>query len=154
MHYKKVFLFFAVAIFLLIIILFFLTQGDKSTNEIVPLPTPTLVQTAPRKITVSGIQVNDFLSSPIKTNSDGDTLFIKNQKYQMVFFKEFNQFLITIDSSPFEETRKEAETKFMSKLGIDKTEACMLDVFVSFPKFAPPDIAGKNFPLSFCPQKE
>ena len=134
-------------------VLFLLLKNQPTTTPIPPLPTPTLVQIAPRKITISGIQTNNFISSPIETNKNGDVLFIKAKNYQIAYLEEFNQFMIVIIAPPFEETRNQAEDEFLKTLGITQEQACRLSVTVGFSRFAPPDLAGKNFPLSFCPQK-
>lgn len=118
------------------------------------LPTPTSVQIPPRKINISGVQTNDFLNSSIETNSNGDALFVKTQNYQIAYLKEFNQFMIVVMNPPFEKVRNEAENEFLKTLGITQEQACKLNVTVGFSRLAPSDIAGKNFPLSFCPEKE
>ncbi len=135
-------------------VLLLLLKNQPTTTPIPPLPTPTLVQIAPRKITISGIQTNNFLSSPIETNKNGDVLFRKTQNYQIAYFKEFNQFGIVIIAPPFEQARSKAENEFLKTLGITQEQACKLNVTVGFSRFAPSEVAGKNFPLSFCQKKE
>lgn len=135
------------------VFLFLSSKNQKTpTPDLLPIPTP--VQIPSRKINISGIQTNDFFSSSIETNSSGDVLFKKTQNYQIAYLKEFNQFMIVIMASPFEEVRSEAEDEFLKTLGINQEQACKLNITVGFSRFAPSDIAGKNFPLSFCPKKK
>jgi len=90
------------------------------------------------------------LSHAIETNSRGDMLLINNPEYQIIYFAKEDQFLISIQKSPFEEWRQKAEEEFLQITKAEKRIACQLNVVVSTPQFANPEESGKIFPPSFC----
>lgn len=152
MDFKKIFLFLLVIIISLVLLFLISLRLTRKPNipgvEFFPTPTPVPITT--KKITISGIKMNNFLSSPIKTNDHGDALFVKTKGYQLVYLRQYNKFLITILSSPFEENRKKGEENFLKKLGITKEEACKLNASISTPYFVNPQYSGIKYPLSFC----
>lgn len=158
MTIKKILLLSTTLIFLLAIGSLFLRFSRKQIrqpNVFLPTPTPVQIpQISPKKINISGVQTNDFLSSPKEVNKNGDVLFAETPKYQLVYLQNFNQFIVSILSSPFETIKKEAEIEFLHRLGITENEACKLNVSVTTPYFANPDYSGKNWPLSFCENKK
>jgi len=89
-------------------------------------------------------------SKTVKTNGEGDALIVDKPTYQIVYLKKNDQFLISINKSPFEEIRKEAEEEFRKITQADQEILCKLNVEVTTPSFANPSLSGKIFPLSFC----
>lgn len=77
-------------------------------------------------------------------------LLVEDPQYQIIYQKSNDTFIISINNSPFEEIRKEAEENFLSLIKTDKSIACQFKVRITTPAFANPELAGKNFPLSFC----
>lgn len=77
-------------------------------------------------------------------------LLVENPKYQIIYQKSNDTFIISINDSPFEEIKKEAEENFLSLIKADKNIACQLKVRIATPAFANPELAGKNFSLNFC----
>ena len=70
--------------------------------------------------------------------------------YQITYQKTYDTFLISINGSPFESVRQNAETKFLEIVGGDREIACRFKVRVVTPAFANPALAGQEFPLNFC----
>jgi len=90
------------------------------------------------------------LSKAVKTSTEGDMLLVNNSDYQIVYLKESDQFLLSINKTPFEQIRGDAEEEFRKITRADKETVCKLNVTVSTPSFANPSLGGKVFPLSFC----
>lgn len=133
-------LFLTLTIFAIAVTLLILYMIQKQSITITP----------PSKITVSGVQMNDFLSSPLEKNENGDVLFAKTSQYQLVYLPNFEQFIITVLATPFDSNRKVAEEAFLTTLGIAQTQACKLRVSLGTTKFVDPENAGINYNLSFC----
>lgn len=125
------------------------------------LPPPAPISVTPisesgvsaKKITISGIKTNNFLANPIKTNSRGDAVFIKTPEYQIVYLKNYEEFVINLSTSSAE-TRDSAENDFLSKLGVTKEEACRLRVTVSAPYVSTQTVSMPQKSLSFCSKKQ
>lgn len=77
-------------------------------------------------------------------------LLVENPRYQIIYQKSNDTFLISINDSPFEKVRKEAEKAFLSLTNAPEKIACQLKVKVITPYFANPELAGQVFNLSFC----
>jgi len=134
--------------------------NPSPTEQPIPSPNPTIqvvFPTAPiinpndSSITISGVQMNNFTKTSTQMNQEGD-LSIANvsNSYQIVYLAHFQEFLITINGSPFEAQRQAAEAAFLQSLGISQTDACKLPVSITTPRYANPDQAGTQYPLSFC----
>jgi len=141
---------------ILIIVLVFVAkflpsrEGSISQTSPTPAPTPFLGKATGEKMTVSGVAINNLYNKEISTNPRGDTLFSQSKDYQILYFAQEKQFLISIIGSPFDQKRALAEQNFLKILGIDKEAACQLKTVVSTPSFANPDQSGINYSLSFC----
>lgn len=109
----------------------------------IPLPTGETVE-------VSGVPIKNPYISPVELSKNADSLMVRTDKYDLVYIKPYEQFLITINASPFESNRLEAEQAFLERLEISQEEACSLNVFVSTPYSVNPDESGTNYRLSFC----
>lgn len=129
------------AIIILLVIAF-----SSGTQE-APQPQEPLRE---KTITVSGVEINNVLETPLEKTSQGDSLFVKEATYQIAYLPSFNQFIINILSPSFEQARNDAEEAFMKKLGISKEEACRLNVSLGTPNYVNPELSGEKFPLSFC----
>lgn len=143
-----------VAILLFLLVLIFLIFSNlkptekKSGGSTDISPAPIIIPSV-RKIDTDGVKTNDFLKNPIKKNSDGDVLFIEKPQYQISYLIQFSQFNISIStSSP--QVRNQAEEEFMKKLGINKIDACRLNVVVNSPYVPNPYLSVPPKYLSFC----
>lgn len=104
-------------------------------------------------IMISQVPVNDFFKTGKTVNKNGDVLITDNDQFQILYLKPFNQFLISILSPSYEEARIKAERQFLLSLGISMDEACRLNVRLNTPQFVNPELAGRDYPLSFCRKK-
>lgn len=160
MQKKKTLIIITVITVLIAAILFLLLSLFKKQSVpvqpiVTPYPTyiyPPLVTQVQEgvKILISDISVNNFTKSVKKINQNGDMLVEDSGTYQIVYFPSTSQFLLSIQQSPFEKYRIEAETALLNLLGINKTQACKLDTVITTPFFANPDEAGQLYKLSFC----
>ncbi|OGG05683.1 hypothetical protein A3D05_01050 [Candidatus Gottesmanbacteria bacterium RIFCSPHIGHO2_02_FULL_40_24] len=127
------------------------TKKEKITPIPIFLLSPTIVRpTASRKISISGVTVNDFFQVSQRQLVNGDAIITDTEKFQTVYFARGNYFLITVKKEPFEIARLEAEADFLRIIGVDQINACRLEVAVNTVQFADPELAGQAFPLSFC----
>jgi len=153
MSKKKLIILCGIGLFLIFVVVIFFIISNKPTVRSQPTIPPTIspaqVWVSPKKIDISGIQTNDFLSNPIKTNSQGDVLFVNTTDYQITYLRGFNQFVINISTSSAG-IRDNAESGFLKKLGISKDDACRLNVFVSAPYVPNPYLSVQARTLSFC----
>lgn len=121
-------------------------------------PTPTLVPIPLRnlptqdRIEVEGISVKNPYTSAVQLSAKGDSLMVKTNEYQLIYLKQFNKFLISITSSPFETNRQIAEEELLKRLEIDRIRACALAVEVTTLYDINPSEAGQIYGLSFCQQ--
>ena len=99
---------------------------------------------------VSGVKMNDITKVALDTNKNGDLVLAGNKRYLISFLKQFNIFIITIKSPPFDQVSREAENYFIATLGIKKEDACRLTVYVNMTKEVDPKKAGFNYNLSWC----
>lgn len=144
-----------IAVILFLLLLLFKKQPVNVTPSVTPYPTfifqPSVTQIPLGvKILISDIPVNNFIKSVKKINSNGDMLIEDNGSYHIVYFPNTRQFLLSIQQSPFEKYRIEAEAALLNLLGINKTQACKLDTVITTPFFANPEEAGQSYKLSFC----
>jgi len=157
--------YFLIVFGVLTILLFFyivLSSLKKGVNEPSVVPAPTNVpinyplpsgarQDLSEKIIIQGVEVNNFFSSSEKIDPQGDRELSQSNKYSIQYFPQFNSFLISLNASPFEKVRSEAEQDFIKKLGLDEKTACKLLVNIATSQKTDPEFAGRNYPLSFCP---
>lgn len=154
-NYNKTFvlLFLGVLLsFLTLSMLFYLRFSPQSnkTTTIIPTITPVQNPSLTKKTTISGVEVNNIMLSPIQKNDDGDVEFAKTNSYSITYLPAYKQFLITILSLPFDTARKDAETALLQKLGVKEQDACILNVVIDVPFFVDPALSDKTYPLSFC----
>ncbi len=102
------------------------------------------------RIPVSGINVKDPFVTKIQENKQGDVVFGKNPDFEIIFLPKFEEFLISINGSPFEEKRQKAEEELLGKLSISQEEACKLNVRIITPRHINPQESQQDYKLSFC----
>lgn len=132
-------------------VLFFLPKKPGESPTQTPLPTQG-AREIPQgdSINVSGVKVNNPYNKAETTGELGDALFVDETYYKIVYYPDDKAFLISIQGSPFETIRNQAEEKFLQELGIDQTQACRLQVWITTPNYINPAFAGQNYRLSFC----
>lgn len=99
---------------------------------------------------VSGVKMKDITKVALDTNKNGDLVLASNDRYLISFLKQFNIFIITVNSAPFDQVSREAESFFVATLGIKKEDACRLTVYVNMTERVDPKRAGLNYNLSWC----
>lgn len=123
----------------------------QSPSIILPTPLPITVPIPTGKtIEVSGVTVKNPYISPVEIDPKGDSLMQKDPVYSLVYLKPFEEFIISITASPFEENRKKAEQAFLLRMGVTQEDACKLKVTITTPLSINPNEAGNKYPLSFC----
>lgn len=140
-------------IILIIIFLVYKILAPKKTDLSQSIPRPTsssLDKPTGKKMVVSNVSVENIYNSELGTNSRGDILFSQSENYQIFYFSQEKQFLISIIGAPFDQKRILAEQNFLKILKINEKDACKLNTVVNTPSFANPKEAGINYKLSFC----
>ncbi len=145
-------------IFILLFLAFIIISGLKKPSAI-PAPvenagTPGPVnQGGNKRIKISGVETNNFLTNPIRSSVDGAVLFLKTESLEALYYKKYDQFNLIISSSSAQ-VRNRAEQEFLQKLGVSKQDACRLDVVVNSPYVPNPNLLMPKRTLSFCPSKK
>lgn len=151
---KAVFLFTIIAIIsfatlvVLIITRFGKTSQNTPTNP-VALPTKN-IPLLPTGATIesSGVKVNNPFINAKDYTIRGDALTTDTETYSIVYLKDFDEFIISIKTEPFDQNREVAEEEFLRRLGITQIEACNLKVSV-MPPINKNELTQK-YRLSFC----
>ena len=143
-------------IVLITIITIRFSSKKPPTTETPIITNPTLVPPnipipTGETINISGVNVKNPYATPVKIDTQGDSLMQEQASYNLVYLKPFNEFLISITASPFDINRKIAEDAFLKRMGITQQDACKLKVTITTPLSVNPNEAGQNYPLSFCP---
>lgn len=166
MSNKKKILLLAIGLLVIIGILFLITvltsDGIKVPEDLTS-PSQPITQPLPEskinideipetadKLVAGDVEVNNFYKSAQLVNDNGDAMISRSDEFEILYMPTGAQFLISIIGSPFEESKRLAETSFLQSLGISQNQACQLNVIVTTPRFANPDQAGQEYKLSFC----
>lgn len=96
------------------------------------------------------IKVKDFTIQPKDETKDSITAE-KNAGFNIAYFKNDQSFLITLEAEPLKQNRQLAEQELLKMLQIDEQSACRLKVSLVVPYEISPDLSGKDYGLSFCP---
>lgn len=129
------------------------SRKDTTGPETTPSPSKEIPIPTGDKIIISDHEVNNFYKSANRIDKQNNVYMADEpDSYQILYEEQFNQFLISILGSPFEQVRQEAERRLISDLGISEDEACQFNVVITTPSFANPDFSGKPYGLSFCEQ--
>lgn len=99
---------------------------------------------------ISEIHMKNFYQFAQEIKSDGEVIIEENENYRIMYFPEREYFLISILSSPFSDVRKGAEESFLQILGLNRENACKLNLSITTPIFVNPNEAGTDYHLSFC----
>ena len=105
-------------------------QGGLVPSKNLPSPTPT--------------------AKTNRSNSQGDTLLYEESGFEISHLSSTQEYIIFINSAPFETYRKSAEIKLLNLLNITQEQACAKKVVVVSPPKINPDIEQTSFRLSFC----
>lgn len=115
------------------------------------LPTPTIIrENLPEKITAAGVSVANFYKTADQVLPNRDVIIKDNNDLQFVYYSRGDYFLLSINNSPFEETRKKSEKELLDILKINESEACKLKIRIITPQWVNPDFADQDYPFSFC----
>lgn len=121
----------AIGVVFALILALFSVQNPTTTNNtaITPTPAPPFVVPTGDKIQIKGAEVNNFYNESKYTYPSGTTIIEENNRYQIVYDVEVQEFIVTIYVVE-NDSRTEAEQALLSNLNIDKTEACKLNVVI------------------------
>lgn len=159
MNRKLKFFFLAFGIFVFIVAVILILANPKKTNKEKVAPSspsssgefPTL--TEPKftiKTPEGNVEVNNVYRNAIERLSKNGVAF-KDNDYYMAYYPEDQGFLIVIQNTDIEATRKKAEADFLEILGITQEQACKLRVSLTVPLKVNEKAGGGNYGLSFCP---
>lgn len=139
------------------------TGGTNGSTSV----TPGGDQTIPGQGIIVGtegggsVQVNDFKNDSATvsdTNNPGHYYLAggldptgSDVSYSIFYVESDQSFNITLLKEPIGETRIQAETELMQKLGISQSDMCRLRYWVGVPNFVNAIYSGKNLGFSFCP---
>ena len=124
---------------------YFFAQKEKVTPNQKPQDESTTTDRQ-GKIEISGVLMNDFL----KESKASFITISQTKDFHIFYIPEEELFYISIVSYPYENFRTIAEVEFLTNLGIEKEEACKLNVDITTTRFGNPDKAGEVYGLSFC----
>ena len=131
-----------------------IVQNAPTPTQVVPTIPPVALAitktSKPDKVIISNVEVKNVFDTPVSKTETNDMVLFENSKYQIVYIAVSNSFIISITASPFESIKKEAESRFLNLLDVNKEGACKINVSITTPRFANPDNAGIVYPLSFC----
>lgn len=124
-----------------------------SRDRIQPFtPTPTAITNYPIPTSVTikskGVDVNNPYIGAKEHTKEGDALSVKTEDFEIAYLGEFDEFVITVNTEPFEEKRRLAEEALLKRLGVSEADACKLKVNISPPKKG--DDLIPRYGLSFC----
>lgn len=142
---KKVFIALAVILIFLAIMLLVFVKPDPTNDE----GKSTVQQTSNDRIVSGGTEINNpYRNAEVKSN--GDAIVSNSTDYSIQYLSKFDEFLISIESSPFNVYRFLAEEELLETLDIDKKNACNLKVSITTPAFVNQEESGSVYKLSFC----
>lgn len=150
--------FFIIMLFLFLVINMFRQNSNVPPiqppiqNSSVRAPSPLVVPTVPTTDTfvVSGVTVKNFYKSKTDKNSTNDVLLFENKDYSISYVPLYEQFVLTLWSPEFLKVRTQAEQKLLELIGVNRTNACQLNVQEGVPIKVKSPYAGGAYPLSFC----
>lgn len=141
-----------ITVFTLIFLVFLRTTSVSPTPPPSPTPTRTTIPipTYPTTDTIqsSGVKIKNPFVGAKEFTTQGDALTDKTDTYSIVYLRQFDEFIITVDAEPFESNRLAAELNFIERLGVTQQDACRLNVSISPPKKE--DSLTPRYKLSFC----
>lgn len=154
---KKLLIIIGITAIILIVLTAYIQSIGKTTKTTTVSPSPIannqfINPTVPtgNVVTIWGVTMNNFYKNTGEVSKDGEVQILSNSRYAFIYRPQHNYFLISILGSPFPQIRKEAETAFLTTLGITEKEACKLYVVITTPYSSNKDFSGKAFRLSFC----
>jgi hypothetical protein len=142
-------------IFLLIPHLGFAQDTGQPADEFSdPLIPPSQMQWAPTSTTITlgtpqgSVVVNNFYESSVG-GQEQYIILKQNTEYEINYDTYVSSFYIYFPQTPTDATRAQAESDFLSALGIDKANACRLTVAEGV-RSPDPSSTDQTLPLSFC----
>jgi hypothetical protein len=133
------------------------STSTGSTGIVPPVVTSTPTTATPTSTTITlgtsegNVTVNNFYQNAQTITQDKQAVIIQNNAdYAITYNVPDSSFSIAILSTPLEAARQEAESAFLSELGISQQVACKLTVYEGVPISVSDEYPGESFPLSFC----
>jgi len=102
------------------------------------------------RMKVSDVEINNIAKSPVEKNDEGDFVFEREDDFEIAYIKQDNVFFIEINSPEFDSARIKAENSFLKQLGINKEDACKLNVKLYTPSYVNEELSAFEYGLSFC----
>lgn len=136
-NHKKIVYIFVLSLVLVALLNFALLSPPKPSVSNQPTPTINPYAQTPRTTVIP-------INYPYK-DPDG--------KFLISHYPTSDSYSIVLLTPPFDQIRQLAEAAFLQQLNVNKTNACLMKVTLSTPRFVNPDQAGQMFPLSFCAPK-
>lgn len=119
-----------------------------STPITVAAPTSTTITLGTNQ---GGVVMNNFYNSAQYITDDKQTVVLQQDATDSIVYNVADSsFIITLGSTPLEAARQNAESYFLSSLGISQKDACKLSVYEAIPASVSDQYVGQNFSLSFC----
>jgi hypothetical protein len=113
---------------------------QNTTNSKLNISTPT-----------GEVQVSNITQNPVEKSTDAVAI-AETSDYEIIYYSKDQAFLITLLSQPAQQARDKAEDALLKHLDIGIGDACKLTVSLTVPFDVDPDLAGKDYGLSFCPK--
>lgn len=149
-NFKKIVLF---SLFVLVVLFLRFTTlaGKKAIDQSLKNQNIQKEQEDVNKITIQGVKMRDFYkyARPLSENSK-DVMLVDEKNYDILYFAQSDEFLVSILGYPFADILPTAEDAFLQVLEISKDDACRLTVHVTTTLQANPNLAGQIMKLSFC----
>lgn len=161
---KKIVIIFIILIFILGIAFYFLFLRTSSPTPppsqvngfpITPPSPPPILPNPDQKTFIietpaGGIEVNNFIKDAQPQAND---IFLLKETglYAIYYDARFSSFSIILLAEPLISARQEAEIGILDIVRIDSGALCKLDISLTVPAAVNPNIAGKEYGISFCP---
>lgn len=130
--------FVSIFIILIIILIGIIYAYNKSSEQII-------VNTDSGQVVIADIyQIGE------EVKSENEVIIKTTDYYRLTYFKDVDQFLITIIYDDVFSARSLAEEDLLKYLDINENEACQLNVSVGVPFSYSQEYAGVELGLSFC----
>ena len=137
-----------------IFLFFFLRSRPQPPPSITPPTPPSITANQAIKNAIENSEVKDKNGKPVRL-PNGDYMLVQptaEVPYQILYRQSENDFIIFIQTDPFEENRRKAEEKLLQLTKTNQEETCkVLKVkIMASPAFRGTSLWGTTFPLSFC----
>jgi hypothetical protein len=165
---KKILFSIVIVIMFVGVLLFFAARKVPLQQAVTPVPpssyalpgAPQPPFSSPPLARTVGEARENALASTLRDSQGNQIIVDKNglqeyalareDHYSISYFGKYDDFLIQIQAPPFDESRKEAELRFLKIINAPADIACQMKVIENTTLSVDPERAGQNFHLSFC----